>query len=340
MMATQPTQLKQTHNARLIGIGNAAMDLVSVVPSDADIARLGLKKGHCVFLSDAEAEALTAAIEAWGIDYVPGGSAANVLSCFAALGGGGRFVGKTAPDESGRRFSESMTQWGIAYDTVPTDNQCGSTRIFTIVTPDGERSFAASYGASHAIAESDLRADDMRDSAMLLIDGYMLMSDNGPNVLRHAIAMAQDMARPVVFLPADLSVIEAKPDDTEFLMQAANAVICNAEQAIALTGAGGVDEAVDMFRQRNLFGCVTLGAEGVLAFEAAAIHRVENPYQPDMIVSTNGAGDNFSGGFLYGLLHGMGMVQACRLGMYCALEILKHQSPRPQTSLAHLIESV
>lgn len=324
----------------LIGIGNAAMDVVAVAPADSEVSRLGLKKGHCVFLTDAGATALNDAIAPWGIEYVPGGSAANVVACYAALGGQGRFIGKIANDECGHLFTRSLTQWGVAFDTPAAGDGFGSTRIFTVVSPDGERSFAASYGASHVIAEDDVQRAEIANASMLLVDGYMLMSDNGPAVLRHAIKLAKDYACPVVFLPADMSVIEARPDDTAFILDHADGVLCNAEQALALTGASDIDAAVAALSRTHEFGCVTLGADGVRAFASGKDYTLSNPYQPDAIVSTNGAGDNFAGGFLYGYLHGMGVEAACRLGMFCALEILKQQSPRPSASFAHLIDRI
>lgn len=325
---------------RLIGIGNAAMDVVAVAPEDFEVLRLGLKKGHCVFLSDAGAAALNAALEPWGIEYVPGGSAANVLACYGALGGQGRFIGKIADDECGRLFTRSMTDWGVVFDTPAAGEGFGSTRIFTVVSPDGERSFAASYGASHVIAEDDVQGGQIADAAMLLIDGYMLMSENGPKVLRRAIALAKEHCRPIVFLPADMSVIEARREDTTFILSHADGVICNAEQALALTHTGDIDSALAALARSHEFGCVTLGADGVRAFAKGRKYVLSNPYQPDAIVSTNGAGDNFAGGFLYGYLHGMGIEAACRLGMFCALEILKQQSPRPMASFAHLLERI
>lgn len=329
------------HNGmRLLGIGNAATDIVCAVASDSDIQALGLIKGQCVFLDDAAALTLSQRLQDRDVTLLPGGSAANVVSCYAALGGAAEFVGKTAQDECGRIFSRSMDDYNVTFRTPPVEGALhASTQIFTIVTPDGERSFAACYGASHHISLDDMDIETMTRSGMILLDGYMLMSDNGPEVLRHSVETAQRYGRDVVFLPADLSVIEARPDDVAYLMKESDAVICNQEQALALTNAADITAALDVLKDRHSFGSVTDGANGVYGFQDGNVQHVANPYQPTQIASTNGAGDNFAGGFLYGLSMHMPLAMACRLGMYCALECLKHQSPRPQSDLSFLLSS-
>lgn len=325
---------------RILGIGNAAVDVISTIDSDEELDRLGLKKGHCVFFDDEQAKQLHAQIKDSNPEYVPGGSAANVLSCYRALGAQGRFIGKISDDECGRVFKKSMHDLGISYTTAPCDNGDGSTQIFTIVSADGERSFAAHYGASHVIDENDVSEEDIIASALLLIDGYMLMSNNGFNVLKKAVLLAKKHNRIIAFLPSDLSVIDEKRAETDYMVEHCDFLICNEEQALSLSHTDNVEEASKVLREDVELGAITMGEEGVYAFYGAEqAVKVSNPYQPDTIVSTNGAGDNFAGGLLYGILHDMPLQTACRIGMLCALEILKQQSPRPEASFTSLLEA-
>lgn len=325
---------------RLLGIGNAATDVVCNVQSDEDLKNFGLIKGQCVFLDDKNVQELFSKLSIYDVQYLPGGSAANVVTTFAALGGRAEFVGKISDDECGQIFKNSMIEQDVDYSTASVDDpNLVSTQIFTLVTPDGERSFAACYGASHYISRDDIDINKVSHSSLLLLDGYMLMSENGPDVLMHSIDLAQKCGRDVVFMPADLSVIEARPEQTRDIMRAAQSVICNLEQAQALTGLEDIDDILDYLMQNFEFGCVTDGANGVYAFQDGQKIAVSNPYQPQEIVSTNGAGDNFAGGFLYGVLHHLPLRMSCRLGMYCALECLKQQGSRAQQDLSHLLAS-
>lgn len=327
------------NGAPLLGIGNAATDVVCQIDDDAFLQEWGFIKGQCIFLSDEQTIALSEELSNRNVTLLPGGSAANVVSCFAALGGKATFIGKTAQDACGDLFKSSMDEWNIRFDTPAVqDANMASTQIFTMVSADGERSFAACYGASHHIALDDINEQMVAGVGYVLLDGYMLMSENGPAVLRRTVELAKKMGRQVVFMPADLSVIEARAEDTAFLMREADSVICNLEQALAL--ADGVDDVSDVLEEWTKafdFGCITDGANGVHAFADGQVFAVSNPYQPDYIESTNGAGDNFAGGFLYGMSNRMPTALSARLGMYCALECLKHQSPRPQSDLSKLL---
>lgn len=324
----------------LLGVGNAATDVVCQINDDAFLDEWGLVKGQCIFLSDEQAIALSKELNKRNVVLLPGGSAANVVSCFAALGGKASFIGKTAQDACGDLFKRSMHKWDVCFDTdAVNDPHMASTQIFTIVSADGERSFAACYGASHKIALDDISQQMVAGVGYVLLDGYMLMSENGPAVLRRSVDIAKQLGRQIIFLPADLSVIAARSDDTAFLMQESSCVICNLEQALALENVGDVSDVLDIWAERYDFGCITDGANGVHAFADGKVYAVSNPYQPDYIESTNGAGDNFAGGFLFGVSCHMPTTMAARLGMYCALECLKHQSPRPQSDLSQLLKT-
>jgi sugar/nucleoside kinase (ribokinase family) len=307
-----------------------------------DFDALGLKEGQCVFLGHDETIKMRDAIAEMGlgVSFLPGGSAANVLSCYAALGGKSSFIGKAAEDDCGAMFRQSLQEWGIQFLSAPAIGQVSSTQIFTFISPNGERSFAANYGASHMISPNDVRAEHIGQCDAIVLDGYMLMSDHGPETLKHTVELARQYGRSVIFMPADLSVIEARYDDVRWLMQHCDAVICNAEQAMALTGDIELDHAVERLAGLYDYGCVTLGEDGVKAYRDGKITHAANPYTPEHIVSTNGAGDNFAGGFLYGLFHGLPVRLACHLGMYCALDVLKRQSPRPEKPLVSLLETV
>jgi sugar/nucleoside kinase (ribokinase family) len=47
------------------------------------------------------------------------------------------------------------------------------------------------------------------------------------------------------------------------------------------------------------------------------------------VTDTNGAGDAFAGGFLFGLCRGYGLRDAAALGNRCAAAIITHAGARP-----------
>jgi len=319
----------------LIGIGNAAIDVTASVSSDDELHALGFKKGGCVFPSYHQALSLMDRLDS-SINE-PGGSAANVLSTYGALGGKGRFVGKVGQDEMGRLFTDSIIKFGIVYDTPPCDPGVLSTQIFTAITPDHERSFASYYGASHHISRADLEPTWFTIDTTLLIDGYMLMSNGGPDTLRYAIDLALENGSETVFMPSSLSVIEKRPDDIVYVQTHCDSIICNTFEAFALTETTTCESAVAEFRKKFKWGSITLGNEGALYFDADTIVVKPIPYIAQNIVNTNGAGDNFAGGFMFAKHHGYTIDDCLLLGQLCALDILKSNGPRPQGNLQNLL---
>ncbi len=62
------------------------------------------------------------------------------------------------------------------------------------------------------------------------------------------------------------------------------------------------------------------------------------PYDSVHIENTNGAGDNFSGGLIYGLHHDMVLEDAITLGHKCAVHVLGRKSPRCEQNLKEIIK--
>ena len=57
-------------------------------------------------------------------------------------------------------------------------------------------------------------------------------------------------------------------------------------------------------------------------------------------VDTNGAGDAFAGGALYGLTHDMSPLQAARWGNYFASQVVSNIGPRLQAGLKDKVSEV
>ena len=324
-------------NRQLIGIGNAAIDVTANVAADAVLDELGFIKASCVFPEKERANQLMAMLDKPAME--PGGMAANVLCVYAALGGKARFIGKIGRDEYGAQFAASIHRWGVTFDTIPTD-EAGSTLIFTLITPDGERSFGSYYGASHKIVPTDVTPSFFNADTTLLLDCYMLMSDGGPKSLHRAVECASAAGSDIVFMPASPSVIEARPTDMDILSKTSRTIICNDEEARLLTRTATREDSIKALADRYESGAMTLGQDGAYAFENGRIVACPNPPLDFQIVNTNGAGDHFAAAFLYGLYNGMALEDRTRLGLFCALQALRHNGPRPTEKLDFLLEGV
>jgi sugar/nucleoside kinase (ribokinase family) len=318
----------------LIGIGNAAIDGMVDVDSDQTLRDLGLVKGTCVFCRDDDPRMKRVFDKFPDFFKEAGGAAANALSAYGALGGQARFVGKIGLDDYGDYFKSSMHSYGVTFDTSPT-TESQSTFLFAVVTPDRERSFLSNHGASHYISAQDIKETWFTPDTSLIIDGYMLMSDGGPDAMFQAMDYASKHGSDIIFMPCSLTVILEKNEFVKQIMAKASSIICNQEEALAITRSDNIDDIASHFD----WGVVTLGERGAFYFHDNKKGIIPLPRMPQKILNTNGAGDNFAGGCLYGLHHGMSIENAVKLGQLCAIHVIERPGARCETNLKHLLES-
>ena len=103
------------------------------------------------------------------------------------------------------------------------------------------------------------------------------------------------------------------------LQRGVDLFFCNEEEALASTGVSDREAAGAALASQVSTAYVTCGADGALVYAAGAHYQV--PGVPVQAIDTNGAGDLFAGGVLYGLSHGHSPLDAARLGCYAAAQV-------------------
>ena len=164
----------------------------------------------------------------------------------------------------------------------------------------------------------------------------MLMSGGGPEAMFTAMDYAENVGAEIIFMPCSLTVIIEKRDFVDQISARATSIIANHEEAAAMVESGDYKDIKDIFE----WGVVTLSAKGAWYFDnrTGVEGAVPTPYQPDHIKNTNGAGDNFTGGLIYGLHHGMTIEDAITLGHKCAMHVLGKTCARCDFDIRHLNE--
>lgn len=309
------------------GIGNACIDIVSCV-DDAFLSRWDFPKSICTYLELEPANRLEAELPS--PQYIPGGCGANTAAVIIALGGAASFLGCIADDALGHRLIEDMKEAKIAFTGKPDNSPgAGSTRIFALITPDTERTFAAYYGVQENLSPNDLDEDFIKNSTFMYLDGYALNSRRGGETFLQAAEISHKAGKRVVLSPSDLSILRKHPDVIKALTAASDGIVCNLAEALYITGEDTAIRAAAELSKIFSFGAVTVGEKGVIAFEDARISSVPAAKLPAPIKDTNGAGDAFAGGFLYGLSKNMGLERAATIGNRCAATIITHTGARP-----------
>ena len=69
-------------------------------------------------------------------------------------------------------------------------------------------------------------------------------------------------------------------------------------------------------------------------------HSVSVPAVPVEAVDTNGAGDLFAGGFLYGITHALDVEQAGKIGSYAAAQVVAQYGPSLTENASDSVETI
>jgi ribokinase len=289
---TQPNASPGGHDKSLVVVGSLNMDLVLRVARAPDAG-----------------ETLT------GRDFrvMPGGKGANQAVACARLGGMVTLVGRVGADAFGSELRHVLAADGILLDHVSTDQRAATGVAMILVDDAAQNRIVLAPGANATLAADhiDAAAACIERASLVILQLEVPMA-----TVDHAIGLAKRAGRPVLLNPAPAQPLPGT------LWPAIDYLIPNESEAAVLTGIRVDDprsaaEAAQLLRARGVgHVLVTLGAQGVLIVDADGERHL--PAQVVAAVDTTAAGDTFIGGLAAGLLEGMPLDEAARLGQRAA----------------------
>lgn len=291
-----------------IGLGNALVDVLSVLKSDALLDKLSLPKGSMQLIDKELSARIQDEMKNGDRHFVTGGSASNTISGLAALGAPCHFIGKTGEDETGEFFRSDMEKHGVTTHIVKSDLPTGV--CVSLISPDSERTMATCLGAASTLTENDFDPSWFKGVDLCHIEGYLVQNTT---MIEAAMKMAKAAGAKVSLDLASYNVVE---DNLEFLRRAVreyvDIVFANEEEAKAFAQTDPVS-AVDFISDMCEIAVVKLGKKGSLVKKDGKTVRVD--CLPNVTaIDTTGAGDLFASGFLYGLHMGYDMERCGKIG--------------------------
>ena len=315
-------------------IGNAIVDVIADTTDDF-LDSEGLVKGTMRLIEADEAERLYSHMGP--AHQVSGGSAGNTAAGVAALGGRAGFIGQVAPDQLGQFYRHDLTAAGVEFITPAADVGAPTARSMILVTPDGHRTMNTFLGAAQHLPSSALDEEQIRNSAIIYLEGYLWDPETPRYAMVRAIEVAREAGRKVAFTLSDIFCVDRHRDGFNQLLDGRRIDILFANQAEieALAGVAHLETAVAAIAPKVDTLVVTRSEEGALALRGS--DRADVPAEPiAKLVDTTGAGDLFASGFLVGEARGLGLERSLRLGAICAAEVIQHYGARPEADLRAL----
>jgi sugar/nucleoside kinase (ribokinase family) len=312
-------------------IGNAIVDVIANTTDDF-LAAEGLVKGSMRLIDPEEAERLYSHMGP--AHQVSGGSAGNTAAGIAALGGRAGFIGQVAPDQLGEFYRHDLTAAGVEFITPASDVGVPTARSMILVTPDGHRTMNTFLGAAQYLPASALDEDQIRDSRILYLEGYLWDPETPRYAMVRAIEVARQAGRKVAFTLSDTFCVDRHRDGFNDLLDSGRIDILFANQAEieALAGVAHLESAVAAVKDKVEVLVVTRSEHGALATRGG--ERAEVPAEPiARLVDTTGAGDLFAAGFLVGAARAGSLEESLRLGAIAAAEAIQHYGARPEADL-------
>ena len=98
---------------KIIGLGNALVDVLATLKDDTLLDEMGLPKGSMQLIDDAKLQQINERFSQMKTHLATGGAAANTILGLACLGAGTGFIGKIGNDAYGNFFRANLQRNGI-----------------------------------------------------------------------------------------------------------------------------------------------------------------------------------------------------------------------------------
>ena len=317
----------------VVALGNAIMDVIAQVDDDF-LVKHDIPKARTNLIDPERCDYLYNALPASRIE-TSGGSAGNSVAGLRSLGARAAFLGKVGDDALGRAYVEDMRKIGADFYGTPLKGGVSTARSMIAVTPDGERSMNTYLGASTEFAAADVDPRAVASGEWLYLEGYLFDKPAAKTAFVHASEVARSAGRKVAITLSDVFCIDRhRPSFLQLIRTHCDLVFANQAELLALYEIDDFDAAATQIRNDSQMAAITRSAKGSVIISGSDSWVA--PVTPAPVVDATGAGDQYAAGVLYGVTHGLSLLEAAKLGNLCAGEVISHIGPRPNVNLREL----
>ena len=301
---------------KVLGMGNALVDIVTELPNDILLSELDLRKGSMQLVDKEFSNHILGKILPFKKTEMSGGSAANTICGLAAMGIETAFIGKVGKDRLGEVFENDLVRNGIKPLLQYSSNETG--HVLALVSPDSERTFATHLGVAMELEPDDLTPEMFDGYTHFYIEGYLVQHHE---LIRHAVELAAENNMDVILDLGSYNVVEDNLDFIHFLVKEyANVVFANADEARVYSKGKGTEESLAELAKDCWIAAVKTGKEGSIIQNGNQVFKV--PATKVKCIDTTGAGDLYAAGFLYGMLNGLNLPLCGKIGSILAGKVI------------------
>ena len=301
----------------ILGIGNALTDILAVLPDESLLKKYHLPLGSMQHVDMETGDRIWEALKEIGVKYVPGGSAANTITCTAIFGMPSAYIGKIGRDDLGSLFQSTMEQYGVRTKMLYGTKSSGRCMVF-ITGANAERTFADYMGSALEMGPDDLRPEDFEGYDYFHIEGYLVQNQE---LISRAARLAKAAGCKISIDMASYNVVESNDAFFHNLVENyVDIVFANESEAKAFTKLEP-REAIDELAKHCEIAVVKVGKAGSMVRCGDEFHYID-PW-PATPIDATGAGDTYAAGVLYA--HSLGMpLRVCgEIGSIIAAKVVE-----------------
>ncbi len=301
----------------ILGIGNALTDILAILPNDDLLNEYHLPKGSMQHVDMETGDKIWSALKEVGVKYVPGGSAANTITCASIFGMNAGYIGKIGKDELGSLFQSTMEQYGVNTQMLYGKKSSGRCMVF-ITEANAERTFADYMGSALELMPEDITEEQFKGYDYFHIEGYLVQNQE---LLSKAVQMAKKAGCIISIDMASYNVVESNFAFLHNLVDKyVDIVFANETEAKVFTKKEP-REALDEIAKHCEIAIVKIGKEGSMVKQGNEYHFIEAfPAKP---IDATGAGDTYAAGFLYAHSLGCSLKTCGEVGSIIAAKVVE-----------------
>jgi fructokinase len=282
-------------NKKILGIGNAIVDILAKVDEEFLIKR-NFIKGSMKLINKSEFEDLKKNIKIEKI--VAGGSVANTMSGIAYLKGNPSFIGKINSDSFGEIYKKSLEDINVKFSYLHKNENLSTGASIILITPDSERTMCTYLGISSHLSENDINENNILDNEIIFLEGYLWDKGISEKMFKSAINLAKKNKVKIAMSLSDIfCVTRHKEDFYNLLKNDLDILIGNENEINELTNKKSLLDSINQLKELNKLIVVTRSERGSVAIKNNEIINCDST-KVDKILDLTGAGDLFAAGFL------------------------------------------
>ena len=302
----------------ILGIGNALTDILAILPDDTLLKQYHLPLGSMQHVDMETGDLIWESLKKVGVKYVPGGSAANTITCTSIFGMPSGYIGKIGNDELGQLFKSTMEQFGVKTTMLLSPKSSGRCMVF-ITGANAERTFADYMGAALDMGPEDLKEEYFQGYDYFHIEGYLVQNQD---LIARAVQMAKAAGCLISIDMASYNVVESNAAFLNNLVEKyVDIVFANESESRAFTKCEKPEDGLRELSKMCSIAVVKVGKDG--SWVRSGDEQFFIPAWPANPVDGTGAGDTYAAGFLYGLAQDLPLKTCGEIGSIIAAKVVE-----------------